>query len=341
MEKEKCLYCCSSYYQLLVSLMAAMAQGRQIDLVLEEHGIETAKELAGRLEQWEGKYVGKVFVCPNSPKVDPYRQRCASFLPWQRNHVVRHMEGVFAGEDVKNRYGAIHVFWDLGYAGTYFNIRRIHYTLHEDSLNSYQHIRGNRPHYAYIFQKPGWKFFWKKHLHMGVIPFGYSDCCDAVEVNERKGIEISQDKVREAPWAKLEGQLGQSQKKKIYDFFLGGLALEGLGAEQAALLLTEPFAITGRLPSREAQIQLYQDVAREYAGEGEVLIKPHPRDDLDYGRYIKNAKVMEKNIPMEVLNFHEGFRVRKAVTVTSSAIQGIGCADEKIYLGAEFLEKYR
>lgn len=430
-EGKKQLYCCSSYYQVFIALIKALVQGQVIDLILEEHGIETARQLAGRLEAQMQSCVDRVFVCPDSKNINPYRQRCSSFLPWQRRQILRHVEAVFAGtenpgaavpsEEIRiseskpslkairsfrsaaspgviaarlRAYQGIHVFWDLGYAGTYLNIRRIPYILYEDSLNSYQHIRANRPNYAYIFRKNGWKFKIKKRFHLGVIPFGYSDNCVAVEVNEKAGIEIPLDKVREVSRKDLISRLTKEQKKEIFALFVAG---EAWGSEEAwesgkvggseeaweggkvgesgkaggvpgekenlqdneedcrvrldgsedkeglrfTLLLTEPFAVTGRLPDEKAQVRLYRDVLARYAKNSQVLIKPHPRDSLDYRKFFPDARVMEKNIPMEVLNFDEHFRVFRAVTVSSSAVEGLTCAQEKIYLGQDILHSYR
>lgn len=44
-----------------------------------------------------------------------------------------------------------------------------------------------------------------------------------------------------------------------------------------------------------------------------VYIKVHPRDDIDYTQFYKNIKILDKNIPMELLDvvlnrpFEEGF----------------------------------
>lgn len=340
MTDRKQLYCCTSYYQLMIALMRALAMNQRMDLVLEEHGIKTVGMLAIRLKRELKGCVDQVFVCPDSDQVDPYVQRCASFLPWQRRQVVRHMNQVWGnGGFRQEQYESIHVFWDLGYAGTYFNIRNIHYRLHEDSLNSYQHIRANRPHYSYIFHRKGIQFFLKKYFHMGVIPFGYSHCCDTVEVNDKTGIEIPPDKVEEVPREKLEKQLTKSQREAIFRVFADRSS--DFSENEPVLLLTEPFALTGRLPDMETQVRLYRDVIQRYAPEGEILIKAHPRDELDYGKYFPKARIMEKNIPMEILNFDESFRVSRAITVTSSALQGIRCANEKVYLGPEFLHKYK
>ncbi|MCC8067715.1 MAG: glycosyltransferase family 52 protein [Clostridiales bacterium] len=380
--EKKQLYCCSSYYQVLVSLMRALARGERIDLILEEHGIETAAELAARLQRMPDGCVENVFVCPENAKADPYAQYEKPLLPGRRRRLCRYMNRVLEGADDhyrkwKTQYEQIHVFWDLGYTGTWLNIRHIHYTLHEDSLNSYQHIRKNRPHYAYLFQKRSWKYVSGKYLRLRVNPFGYSDCCDAVEVNQKKNLDIPVDKVMELPRADLEAALTKEQKAALFAVFTGdipdfaeaagnpGLSPSAgvaggtgqlLPAKKAGdfgsptafvssgialLLLTEPFALTGRLPDEETQARLYRDVIDRYADGGEVLIKPHPRDPMDYLTRFPDAHLIAKNIPMEVLNFEERFHVRRAVTVNSSAIQTLRCAEEKICLGQEFLQKYR
>lgn len=340
MRKEKQLYCCSSYYQLYISLLKVLTQEQTADLVLEEHGMETAASLAENLKRQMGERISRVFVCPDSRKTDPYTQRSALGIPWQRREILAHMDRVFAGTDIGSEYGQIHVFWDLGYAGTYCNIRRIHYTLHEDSLNSYQHIRENRSSYRYIFNQKGLKFLLKKRLRTGVIPFGYSDCCDVVEVNEIRGIQIPADKVREVPRAELEERLDPAQKKAIFEVFAADLA--GMAPKKdVTLLLTEPFAVTGRVADEDTQVRLYRDVIETYAAQDQILIKPHPRDTLDYRRFFPDAAVMEKNIPMEILNFNPDFWFARAVTVTSSAIFGIRCVGEKLSLGHDFLRRYQ
>ena len=79
----------------------------------------------------------------------------------------------------------------------------------------------------------------------------------------------------------------------------------------------------------------------KYGSNGRIMIKAHPRDDMDYGRLFPEATVIEKNMPMEVMNFDETICFEKAITVTSSAVNGLKYAKEKIYLGAEYLQSFK
>ena len=340
MEKKR-LYCCSSYYQLLISLMKILTGDGRADLLLEVHGIATAESLAGRIREQLPDRVGKVFVCADSPLIDPYTQRLCSFLPLQRKRLLEHMEQVFGGIDPSVAYDERNVFWDLGYAGTFFNIRKLPYRLLEDSLDSCKRIRENRPNYSYIFHRRSPKYLLKKHLGAGVIPFGFSPYCIEMEVNDAEGIQIPSGKVTVHPRRELTASLSDRQKALLISIFAGGenpfLVFDG----SEVLLLTEPFALTHRLPDEETQIRMYRDLVSRYAAGQKLVIKAHPRDPADYRKYFPSAEILEKNMPMELLAFSDRFCPARVITVTSSAIFNVPGDGEKISLGAGFLKDYQ
>lgn len=325
------LFACSSYYQVMIALAKALAEGIEIDIVLEEHGIETANELAKRISMVMKEHVNHVYVCSTSSQVDPYEQKETSGNAVLSERLIHHVEDMFNGIDVRAFYDKINVFWDLGYVGTYLNIRKIKYILHEDSLNSYMFIKKNRPNYSYIFDDK------LREKHVGVVPFGYSDYCSEVEVNDMEGIEIPHDKVKECSREKLINSLDDESKKLIFKSFVSeDFSLENIDSS-ATLLLTEPFALTGRLPDEESQIRLYRELIEKYGKDGYVVIKAHPRDTLDYKRYFPKAVIIEKNMPMEVLNFDKRVHFERAVTVSSSVINGLENVGKKVLLGADYL----
>ena len=321
------LFACSSYYQVLIALVIAITEKLNLDLVLEEHGIETAEELAERLKS----VAGKVFICKTSPEVDPYEAKETAADARLSELLVKHVEDMLEGTDLRD-YSEIDLFWDLGYIGTYLNIRNIGYILHEDSLDSYKKIRANRPNYTYIFDEAS------RLTHKGVVPFGYSPCCMTVEVNDAEGIEIPETKVRARSRAEMMNSLSAEDKKRIMKIFCSeDTVIESGGT----LLLTEPFTVTGRLPDAESQERLYRELIEKYGSNGRIMIKAHPRDDMDYGCLFPKATVIEKNMPMEVMNFDETICFEKAITVTSSDVNGLKYAKEKIYLGAEYLQSFK
>ena len=324
------LYACSSYYQIMIALMKAINQGIRIDLVLEEHGIETAAELSSRIKSALPEYVNQIFVCPTSEEVDPYEQKETAGDPELSQKLVQYVESVFGKIRPMIDYEKINVFWDLGYVGTYMNIRGVKYTLLEDSLNSYKVIKENRPNYQYIFDEK------ERAQHIGVVPFGYSPYCKEVEVNDIDGIQIPSEKVMECSREEMIRSLTEEQKKMIYKAFVSG---DFHIAGKSILILTEPFFVTGRLPDEESQVELYKELISRFAQNGNVIIKAHPRDNLDYQKYFPEVVVLEKNMPMEVLNFNSDITFDTAVTVSSSVINGLNCVENKVMLGADYLKK--
>ena len=58
---------------------------------------------------------------------------------------------------------------------------------------------------------------------------------------------------------------------------------------------------------------------------------------MDYKRYFPKAVIIEKNMPMEVLNFDKRVHFERAVTVSSSVINGLENVGKKVLLGADYL----
>ena len=57
-----------------------------------------------------------------------------------------------------------------------------------------------------------------------------------------------------------------------------------------------------------------------YEKEGEIYIKPHPRDELDYSTLFAEYTQFDATVPMELLNFFKEFRVKKAISVFTDVV---------------------
>ena len=75
-----------------------------------------------------------------------------------------------------------------------------------------------------------------------------------------------------------------------------------------------------------------------YRGEGLIVLKPHPRDELDYRKLFPEYPVIDGTVPMEMLNYLPT-HFSKVVGVYTE-LSGIEFADEKIRLGDDFMDKY-
>ncbi len=92
--------------------------------------------------------------------------------------------------------------------------------------------------------------------------------------------------------------------------------------------------------SLEARIQICKDIIRDYAKGCHVVIKPHPRDTVDYETLFPECTVIKGKFPIEVLNFIEGTHFKLAISIVTTALDTIDFADEKINLGQSFWDAY-
>lgn len=237
-----------------------------------------------------------------------------------------------------SKYDEVFVFCDSDPIGYYLNYKRIEYCELEDGLDTLSVFN-----HAKYDNMGSWKLkrFMSMYLNLIFIQDGYSKYCTCVEVNNKsivhdiadcnKYIEVSRNDMIEA--------LSPEEKKTILSVFVKNMdkITETLGnlkeGEKSVLILTEP------LCELDVRKQIFRDLVSEYSKEGVVLIKPHPRDMLDYNELFPNELVFDKTVPMEMFRLLEGVRFSKVVSVYTQ-LASITFADEKVYLGNDFMDKY-
>lgn len=85
--------------------------------------------------------------------------------------------------------------------------------------------------------------------------------------------------------------------------------------------------------------QLFKDVVKEYCDGAVPVIKPHPRDELNYKSVFPENIVIEGKFPMEVLNYIPGMNFDKVISVFT--VPGsIKFSGEVIFLGQDFMDRY-
>lgn len=144
--------------------------------------------------------------------------------------------------------------------------------------------------------------------------------------------------MRELPRNELFASLTEQEKKNIISVFLENVELDAI--QNATLLITQPLWKDGFLETEAEQIQIYQDIIQQYA-KGQVIVKAHPRDEIDYSANLKESIVLKREFPIELLNFVGKAKMEKAITICSTAIDGIEFAKEKIKLGYGWMESYK
>lgn len=231
-------------------------------------------------------------------------------------------------------YENIYVFCDSDPIGCYLNQNKIYYHAMEDGLNclwAYDAARyDNRGHFKL-------KAFLSKRLNLIFIQNGYGKYCIDMEVNDISKIKNPFSGYIEVNRNSIVKGLKKDEKDLLLKAFVKNLdalekALESTD-DNSILLLTEP------LCALDVREKLFKDIVNEY-GEGKtVIIKPHPRDELNYEKVFPEHIIVDRTVPMEMLNFFEDKKVGLAISVFTNT-EGISFAKRTVMLGADFLDKY-
>lgn len=233
------------------------------------------------------------------------------------------------------KYDEVYVFCDSDPIGYYLNYRKIHYHALEDGLNS-----GILDDQARNANQGAWKLkcFMAK-MGLIFIENGYSRYCDDFIVNDISANKNPPKNIKEMSFDSLCESLSEEDHQIIVDVFLGKAdrLLDQLNAAKydkpCVMILTEP------LCELDVRKQIFKDIIAEYDNEYTIIIKPHPRDLLDYEKEFPDSVVIKDRFPMEVMNDIPGLKVSKLISVITQ-VNGVRFADEIVYLGLNFLDKY-
>ena len=237
------------------------------------------------------------------------------------------------------KYEDIYVFCDSDPIGYYLSTHRIYYHALEDGLDCIRYYDtarfDNRGHF-------GLKAWMAAH-NLIFIQNGYSKYCIDMEVNDISVLQYPCPKYIERPRARLTEHLSEEAKGILTEIFIENREeLEkrlraGEGGGHRVLVLTEP------LCDLKTRKRIFTDIMEEYQWvEGEkalVLLKPHPRDVLDYKKLFPEHIVLDSKFPMEILNYVEGLCFDRIVSVFTVP-DAIRFAKEKVFLGEDFMDKY-
>lgn len=236
------------------------------------------------------------------------------------------------------QYEDIYVFCDSDPIGYYLSTHRIYYHALEDGLDCIRYYDtaryDNRGHF-------GLKAWMAAH-NLIFIQNGYSKYCLDMEVNDISVLQYPCPKYIEKPRKELTENLSLQAKEMLVSIFVENKEeLEGMlkqaGEDAKILVLTEP------LCDLETRKQIFRDIIDEFGSvdgkPANILLKPHPRDVLDYQELFPEHIVLDGKFPMEILNYVEGLVFDKVISVFTVP-HAIMFAKEKVFLGEDFMDKY-
>ena len=233
-------------------------------------------------------------------------------------------------------YKDIYVYCDADPIGYYLSTHRIKYHALEDGLDTLadcvEAIYDNRGCFAL-------KKFLSEKLNLIFIRDGYNKYCLDIEVNDVSKIRFPYKKYIGVSRSELASKLTDADKEILlrlfirdYDDLMDRIASLKPG-ERNILILTEP------LCELDVRKKLFGDLIEEYSKEGNVYLKPHPRDVLDYRVEFPDTPSFDGKMPMEIFNFLNGFHFAKVISVYTH-VSDIRFADESVMLGHDFMDKY-
>lgn len=236
-------------------------------------------------------------------------------------------------------YKDIYVFCDSDPIGYYLSYKKIYYHALEDGLNCIMHYDtarfDNRGHFELKAKLSS--------LNLIFIQNGYGKYCIDMEVNDISVLAYPCPKYKEVKRASLVEGIREEDKLMLISIFMEDTSVllnqikeskgNGEGKRDKVLILSEPLC---DLSTRE---RIFKDIVKEYGKNADIFIKPHPRDILDYEQKFPKEIIIHGKFPMEIMNFIPGVRWNKVISVLT-VTDAITCADEVIFLGRDFLDRY-
>lgn len=340
------IYVCHTYYHVYVTFL------KELKLPLEKRGQATLvlskmscnfEKLKERVEStglFEQVLEFDEQNEKNFPELAKYRQGAGNFVGnlikrIQFTKRYAKLQEPYIPVDFKE-YKDIYVYCDSDPIGYYLNQNRIYYHALEDGLNCLKNFDAarydNRGHF-------GLKVFLSRKWNLIFVQNGYGKYCLDMEVNDISAIQYPCPQYIEEPRQALVDRLTESDKQLILKAFirdketLERQIAESSGVKDKILILTDP------LCTLDVRERIFKDIIEQFKSEGQIFIKPHPRDELDYRKLFGEYPQFDATVPMELLNFFPGLRFKKAVAVLTE-IKAIQFAETIVRLGEDFMDKY-
>ncbi len=339
------IYVCHTYYHVYVSFL------KELNLPKEEQGKATLvlSKLSTDFEKLIERVAGvglfaEIYEYDEKrqdayPELAPYMKDSGNIITNMIRRIIWTKKfGRLCEQDIPvdfREYQDIYVYCDIDPIGYYLNWKHIPYHAMEDGLNCLKNFNLARYDNRGFFPL---KAFMSSKCNLIFIQDGYGKYCIDMEVNDLSVIQHPYSKYVEVSRQALVDRLTKEDKAMILQTFVRDIdtirqQIKAGEKQDKILILTEP------LCDMETRARLFRDLAEQYQKEGQVYIKPHPRDLLDYQTLFAEYPQFDRTVPMEMLNFLEGFHVKKIVSVFTE-LDEIQFADELIRLGPDFMDQY-
>lgn len=209
------------------------------------------------------------------------------------------MLGEYLKSDVR-----VNLFIDQGVFGQYFIKNNKDVYLYEHGNGNY--CVGPYPNYKMIKKFLGITEGYGRHSRVKRIYLQHPEKAPKDIIHKVTGFSIKN----------LYNKLFLKEQQNLLSFF----GIHKINKTSDVIILTQPISEDGFYSERE-KIEIYREIidSRFPSDKSRVVIKPHPRDKTNYGKYIPDVMLLPRSFPMEILNF-TNIRFIKAITICSSAV---------------------
>lgn len=323
------LYICYTYYHLLIAMIKALINKKaKTDVILSsdnDNGILVKNHKM--IEKLEKSNIFNNIIIYDKTNEELLLKKSKTPLLKKICYIKKSIKECPINFEI---YKNIYFFNDSRLLGKCINSKKIHYHLIEDGTDCYINNKN------LIKEKINIKHFIKKYIFK-FYAMGESKRIIDIEVNNKNGVFIKNKKIIECPKKYLLSSISSRDAQIIQEIFMNNLNLEKYNGY--SLIITQPLSEDGILKSEEQKIKIYKDIILKYCSNDKVVLKTHPREKTNYSHYF-NCDIITEIFPLEIMNF-ENLKFNKIITVSSSSINLITNADEKIFLGWQFLENYK
>ena len=323
---NKKLYICHTPYQVFITLIKKFNDSSNVDLVI-----------CNTIPNCD-------YLIKNIREKNIFQKEKIAKKKFRTNEMIHLFE---KNSDINIlQYDDIYIYNDWTTFGAYLMDKKIYYHLIEDGYNGLYYMKENfkdritflNPNFMYYVKK-----IIKKILHIEYDYFGQSKYVIDIEVNDLTLVpkQFKKKKLVEVSKRKLYESINESQKQEIYNIFVNNKIAKSKGnLKKNLLLLTQPLYKDGMVKSLLVQVSVYKSIINEFIKDYNITIKAHPRDDYDYQKLNPNINIIDRTIPIELLNFNHDVVFDLAVTIKSSSIKSLENIKNKKELGLEYLEKF-
>lgn len=339
------VYVCHTYYHALIAMVK--------ELLLPKEEQKKATLILSRLSNDFGKLDERVRECGLFDEVMMYDEKADTFFPELEKYrkdtgnVIANMVnriiftkkfGRLLEQDIPvdfKQFRDIYVFCDSDPIGCYLAYKKIYYHAIEDGLDTLKYCDQARVTNKGNF---GIKAWMARH-NLIFIENGYSKYCLDMEVNDISVCPHPMSNFIEQPRNDMYNRLSEEDKRLLVNVFIEKMPELEKQIQNAPAGLPKNLILTEPLCALDVREQIFRDVIREYCEGTVAVIKPHPRDELDYKKIFADHIVIEGKFPMEVLNFIPEMNFDKVISVFT--VPGsIKFSGEVIFLGMDFMDRY-